>query len=122
MATSDAEIVHSTASSPVRIHLSGNAVVAIREMLEEEDLLEEGGLRISAHFGAGCSTPLRYGLILEPEAEPDDLVLSGNGIRLFIDPRSAWSLDGLRVDYVDSPEMGSGFAFQHPRGMKGRAC
>jgi iron-sulfur cluster assembly accessory protein len=105
-----------------RIQLSESAADRIREMLQEEGLTEEGGLRISARLGAGCSTPLQFGLVLEPEPEPDDAVLEGPGIRIFLDPSSAWSLDGLRVDYVDSPVLGSGFAFQHPRGKGGRAC
>ncbi len=91
-------------------------------MLEEEGLLDEGGLRITATFGAGCSTPLRFGLILEEWPEHDDIVLEGKGIRLFLDPRSAWSLDGLVIDYVDAPGMGAGFTFRHPRGAPGRAC
>ncbi len=109
-------------SSPVRIQLTESAVEAIREMLEEEDLVEEGGLRISAHFGAGCSTPLRYDMVLEVGPAGDDLVLAAEGIRIFIDPRSAWSLDGLKVDYVDDPGVGAGFAFQHPGGKRGRVC
>jgi iron-sulfur cluster assembly accessory protein len=110
------------AIAPPTIHLSAGAVERIREMLEEEELVEEGGLRISARPGAGCSAPLQFGLILEPHPEPDDVVLVGEGIRLFMDPTSAWTLDGLQVDYLDSPEMGSGFAFRHPRGVGGRAC
>lgn len=105
-----------------RIHLSESAADRVREMLQEEGLAEAGGLRISARLGAGCSTPLQFGLVLEPEPEPDDTVLEAPGLRIFLDPSSAWSLDGLRVDYVDSPVLGSGFAFQHPRGKGGRAC
>lgn len=91
-------------------------------MLEEEELLPDGGLRISARPGPGCSTPLQYGLVMEVEPEPDDLVLEGEGIRIFLDPRSAWSVDGLMVDYVDAPFMGSGFAFRRGRGPAGSSC
>jgi iron-sulfur cluster assembly accessory protein len=108
--------------APPRIHLSAAALAKIREMLEEEGLTEEGGLRISARTGAGCSAPLQFGMVLEPEAASDDVVLAGEGIRLFMDPTSAWTLDGLQVDYLDSPVMGAGFAFRHPRGVGGRAC
>ncbi|TVP56429.1 MAG: iron-sulfur cluster assembly accessory protein [Gemmatimonadales bacterium] len=108
-------------SSPT-IRLTPAAIEKVREMLEEEELLETGGLRITARHGAGCSAPLQFGMILEFEPGPGDEVLEGNGIRLFIDTRSSWSLDGLMVDYVDSPGMGEGFAFRHPRGVGGRAC
>ena len=110
------------ALAPPRVHLSRSAVEKIREMLEEEDLLPEGGLRISARPGAGCSAPLQYGLIMETEPEPDDVVLAGDGIRIFLDPRSAWSVDGLTVDWVDAPLMGSGFAFRRGQGVAGSSC
>jgi iron-sulfur cluster assembly accessory protein len=110
------------AIAPPKLHLTESAIATIREMLEDEDLLEEGGLRITARIGAGCSTPMQFGLVLEPWPEPDDIVLSGHGLRIFLDARSAWSLDGLMVDYVDTPGMGSGFAFRHPQGASGRSC
>jgi iron-sulfur cluster assembly accessory protein len=108
--------------APPRIALTESAIEKLREMLEEEGLEEEGGLRLSARTGAGCSAPMQFGMVLEVAPSRDDIVLSGNGIRIFMNPTSAWSLDGLMVDYVDSPEMGSGFAFKHPRGTGGRAC
>lgn len=107
---------------PTRIHLSSSAVERIREMLKAEELEDTGGLRISARLGAGCSAPLHFDLVLEVEPEPEDVVLRADGVRIFLDPTSAWTLDGLRVDYVDSPVLGQGFAFQHPRGAGGRAC
>jgi Fe-S cluster assembly iron-binding protein IscA len=109
------------ATSP-RIHISESALERIVEMLTEEELLEEGGLRLSARLGAGCSSPLGFDMVMEVEPEPDDLVLTGAGIRLFLSARDTWSLDGLHVDYVSMPGMGEGFAFRHPRGAGGRAC
>ncbi len=108
--------------TPPKIHLTAEALDRVRAMLEEEELLAEGGLRISAHHGGGCSAPLQFDLILEHEPEADDVVLSAGGIRIFLDPGSTWSLDGLQIDYVESPILGSGFAFQHPRGTHKRSC
>ncbi len=111
-----------TLVTPSRVHLSTSAAERIREMLEEEELLEEGGLRISVRPGAGCSGRPQYNMILETEPRRDDTVLAGSGVRIFLDPTSAWALDGLKVDWVDSPELGSGFAFQHPRNGGGPSC
>lgn len=108
--------------SPTRIQLTGPALSAIREMMSEEGLLEEGGLRLTAHTGAGCSAPLGYGMVLEPAPDPDDRVLAFGDVRLFLAPESAWMLDGLVVDYVTSSPMGEGFAFRHRRGSRGPSC
>ena len=118
----DLESPSEEVAAPPKLHLTESAIATIREMLEDEDLLEEGGLRITARIGAGCSSPMQFGLLLERWPEPEDIVLSGHGLRIFLDARSAWSLDGLMVDYVDTPGMGSGFAFRHPRGASGRSC
>lgn len=105
-----------------RIFMSDAAVEVIREMIEEAELPPEGGLRLSTHTGAGCSAPLRYDMTLEPEPRDDDAVLSSAGVRLFLDPESAWILDGLHVDYVTSSPMGEGFAFSHSDGRSRRSC
>jgi Fe-S cluster assembly iron-binding protein IscA len=121
--TDDADTpVAEPAVTPPRLHLGPAAVTEIRRMLEDEDLLDEGGLRVRARSGAGCSAPLQFGLVLEAGPAADDVVLRGGGIRIFMDPTSAWSLDGLVIDWVDDPEHGEGFAFRHPRGAGGRSC
>ena len=110
------------AASGPRIHVSEAAAEEIRAMIRDAGLDEEGGLRLRARRGAGCSAPLQYGLFLEEAPEPDDAVLENGDLRLFLDPESAWVLDGLHVDWVDNPVMGEGFAFRHPNGPGGRAC
>lgn len=107
---------------PPSIRVTEAALQAIREMIAEEELPEEGGLRLSARTGAGCSAPLQYGMVLETAPDADDQVLESRGVRIFMDPESAWVLDGLLVDYVTSSPMGEGFAFRHPRRSGGRAC
>lgn len=106
---------------PPKVRLSSRALEMVRELMEEEELAD-GGLRISAYFGAGCSLPLNFDLELDVEPDEGDYVLEGRGIRLFIAPDHAWAVDGLEVDYVDEGAMGSGFAFRHPRGQARRSC
>ncbi|MFW6200023.1 MAG: HesB/IscA family protein [Gemmatimonadota bacterium] len=105
-----------------QIHLTEPALAAIREMIAEAEIPEEGGLRITARTGAGCSVPLQYGMTLDAAPEGDDRILEARGVRIFMDPESAWVLDGLVVDYVTDSPMGEGFAFRHPNGPSGRAC
>lgn len=105
-----------------RIRFTAAALEAAREMIREAELTGEGGLRLTARTGAGCSAPLQLGMFLEEGPEPDDTVLRSGDVRLFLDPESAWVLDGLEVDYVSSSPMGEGFAFRHPRGAGGRSC
>lgn len=105
-----------------RIHFTPGALEAAREMIREAGLAEGGGLRLSARTGAGCSAPLQLGIFLEEAPEPDDTVLRAGRVRLFLDPESAWTLDGLQVDYLTDSAMGEGFAFRHPKGLGGRSC
>lgn len=104
------------------IRVTTAALEVLEEMIAEADLPEEGGLRLSAGTGAGCSAPMTYDMALEPGPGDDDAVLEVRGVRIFMDPESAWVLDGLLVDYVTDSPMGEGFAFQHPRGAGGRSC
>lgn len=117
---SEAESTVSSAGPAV--HLSPSAVEHVREMILDAGLDGEGGVRLSARTGAGCSAPLQYRMVLEEAPADDDTVLSSDGVRIFLDPESAWILDGLFVDYVSSSPMGEGFAFRHPNGPGGRAC
>jgi iron-sulfur cluster assembly protein len=107
---------------PPRLLVTPVALSRIREMIEEAALEDEGGLRISARPGAGCSAPFQFGLFLEAKPKRDDVVMEFEETRIFMDPTSAWSLDGLLVEWVEDPDLGDGFAFRHPRGAGGRAC
>lgn len=106
----------------VGIRMTEAALKEVREMMADADLPEEGGLRLSARTGAGCSAPLQYDMVLEAAPDGTDVVLESAGVRIVMDAESAWILDGLLVDYVTDSPMGEGFAFRHPRGGSGRAC
>ncbi len=109
-------------AATLAVRLTASAIEAVQEMVREADLPRDGGLRIRATTGAGCSAPLRYAMVLEAEPDDDDVVLEAHGVRIFMDPESAWVLDGLLVDYLTDSPRGEGFAFRHPRGPSGRAC
>lgn len=118
----DAVAAPAEAATTIRLQLTPSALEEIGEMLAEAGVEEEGGLRLTARTGAGCSAPLQYGMFLEEAPEAGDVVVTAGDVRIFLSPQDAWSLDGLLVDYVSSPHLGEGFAFRHPNGPHGRSC
>ena len=69
------------------------------------------GLRISAG-GGGCSG-IQYGMTMEPQPNPDDVVVETGSFNIYIDPTSASMLKGVEIDFVDSAA-GDGFTFNNP--------
>lgn len=89
-----------------------------------KNLLAEGqtpnhGLRIYVS-GGGCQG-FQYGMTFEEQANPDDTVVEAHGVKLFIDVESAPMLQGVEVDYIESPE-GSGFAIKNPQAKSSCGC
>lgn len=100
--------------SQTRVHMSQAAFDEVGDLIRTAELPPEGGLRFSARPKAGCAGGHQYDMVLEAAPEEDDLVLQIGEVRVFLDPSSAWALDGLVVDYVTHPVMGAGFAFRSP--------
>ena len=119
---SSSEAAPEAAVPATRLRVTDAAHEALGRMIEDAGLSADGGVRLSGYTGAGCSAPLRYDMALEAAPDADDVVLEREGVRIFMDPESAWILDGLLVDYVTDSPMGEGFAFRHPNGPNGRSC
>jgi len=99
---------------PVR--LTGPALEKVRALLAREKLPpQEAGLRVAV-IGGGCSG-LSYKLSFDKTPKTRDKVYLMDGVRVFVDPKSALYLQGVEVNFVDSLS-GSGFTFQNP-GAKG---
>lgn len=98
--------------------LTDNAIKAINRFIAGS---ENGacGLRIQVS-GGGCSG-LQYGLKLEQAANSDDVVVESGGVKVFVDPASVPSIDGVTVDFVESME-GSGFKFTNPNAKNPCSC
>ncbi|MEM6678740.1 MAG: iron-sulfur cluster assembly accessory protein [Pseudomonadota bacterium] len=77
------------------------------------------GLRVMVQDG-GCAG-LKYGMALELEAQPDDAVISSDGITVLIDPASQAHLAGTTIDFVTKLE-GSGFVFNNPNATSSCGC
>ena len=93
------------------IRLTEKAVEMVKEAIKNESGLKStAALRVYVE-GGGCSG-YKYGLDFdEAEAGDDDLLLSQDGVAIFIDQYSAAYLRGTTIDYVSSLN-GAGFKNQ----------
>ena len=69
------------------------------------------GLRISIE--GRTASAFQYGLGLEEEAAPDDVVVDCGDFKVLIDPESAENLKGATIDYVENLNS-SGFNVENP--------
>lgn len=69
------------------------------------------GLRISIE--GRTASAFQYGLGLEEEAAPDDVVVDCGDFKVLIDPESAENLNGATIDYVENLNS-SGFNVENP--------
>ncbi|HQR38565.1 MAG TPA: iron-sulfur cluster assembly accessory protein [Blastocatellia bacterium] len=99
--------------------LTEAAAEEVRKFMADEDLPNEGGLRVRVIPG-GCSG-FQYAMEIEESPREDDSVLDLKGIKVFVDMFSAQYLDNVEIDYVSSV-MGSGFTFKNPNATGGCGC
>src|SRR5580692_7291694 len=92
------------------VTVTPKAAARARELLMSKGM-PEGSLRVFV-VGGGCSG-YQYGMSLAQEAEPDDTVISAEGLRILLDPDSARLIGGAEVDYVEDL-MKSGFTIYNP--------
>ncbi len=78
----------------------------------------ESGFRLAVAPG-GCSG-LAAEFDVEPAPRPGDAVVDCNGIRLFLPAESRLLLEGVTIDFTDSP-LQSGFIFHDPK-SNGSSC
>ena len=100
------------------ITITDSAAAKIRELTPEE-MQEKYALRMRV-VGGGCSG-LQYQMGLEEEQNPNDKVFVSNGVRVFIDMKSALYLAGAEVDYLDGL-MQSGFKISNPNAKTTCGC
>ncbi len=101
------------------ITITESAARKIREF--SDGAPEEMGLRLSI-VGGGCSG-LSYKMGLEPPPEDGstDKIFEEQGVKLFIDRKSAVYLAGATIDYVEGL-MQSGFSIQNPNASSTCGC
>lgn len=100
------------------ITLTDKAVEAIKNFLSGEGK-PDYGLRV-AIIGGGCSG-FQYDLSISENAVDGDIVMTHDGIRVFIDSISAPHLSGTVIDFI-SDIRGSGFTFNNPNAISTCGC
>lgn len=100
------------------ISLTDSAAKKIQGFMQEMD--KEGyGLRMRV-VGGGCSG-LQYQLGIDEQAVAGDKVLESNGVKIFVDLKSALYLAGTEVDYIEGL-MESGFKITNPNAKSTCGC
>ena len=93
------------------ITLTEKAAKKVRDLMAQQSSPPEAGLRVKV-VGGGCSG-LSYQLGLESASAPGDKIFESQGIRIFLDPKSALFGSGTEIDWQESI-MGAAFAFKNP--------
>ncbi|MGW5557306.1 adhesin [Micromonospora sp. NPDC003944] len=73
--------------------MTDNAVLVIRDLANQQDVAQEGGVRIAADTEAGSLT-----VELVPEPVQGDRVVDNQGARIFLDEDAAELLGDASVD------------------------
>ncbi|MFM8770700.1 MAG: HesB/IscA family protein, partial [Candidatus Kapaibacterium sp.] len=82
------------------------ALTEVKKIKEQNGIADDYGLRLGVK-GGGCSG-MSYTLGFDAATKETDLVLSADGVRIFIDAKSMFYLMGMTLDFSDGL-MGQGF-------------
>jgi len=93
------------------VSLTERAVSKVREIIEAQ-APRPAGLRIAV-VGGGCSG-FSYSMSFENSPNMLDKTYNSDGFKIIVDQASLLYLEGVEVDFVDSPE-GAGFKFANPQ-------
>lgn len=101
------------------IHITPKAIAEVKKIKEQNDIPADYGLRLGVK-GGGCSG-LSYTLGFDAQSRDHDLVLTADGVNVFIDAKSMFYLMGVTLDFSDGL-MGRGFTFNNPNATKTCGC
>ena len=105
----DTRIITETDTST--ISLSPAASDAIKNILTERNL-EGYALRVYVAGGGCCS--VNFGMALDNNIRDVDTTFEANGVKVVVDEVSIDYLRGAKIDYVNDPVRGAGFAVDSP--------
>lgn len=101
------------------IEVTDKAIAEVKKIMASENHEPGSGLRVGVK-GGGCSG-LSYVLDFAKEPRPDDNVLEFDGIKIFLDPKSALYLKGTQLDFSGGLN-GTGFTFVNPNAQRTCGC
>lgn len=93
------------------VALTPSAAEAVRNLMTEKNLAEDYALRVYI-AGSSCSG-LQYGMALDNNIRPTDLLSKTSGIKVVVDEVSIQYLQGASIDYITSGEA-TGFKIDNP--------
>jgi iron-sulfur cluster assembly protein len=103
-----------------KVQLTERATARVRQLIEREKFPPTAGLRLAVQ-GGGCSG-LSYAVRFETQpASRDNVFEFGEGVRVFVDPKSLIYLAGTVLDFK-TDLMQTGFVFENPNAKKGCGC
>jgi len=108
-----------TIVEPSEIKVTDKAVNQIKQVMQENSIPGEYGLRVGVK-GGGCSG-LTYSLGFDSAPREGDKVIETNGIKLFVDGKSLFYIMGTELDFSDGLN-GKGFVFNNPNAVKSCGC
>jgi iron-sulfur cluster assembly protein len=107
-----------TSSSKSLVTVTDDALTELRRIAASEEGQGKEGVRLGVK-GGGCSG---FSYVLEFDGPREgDHVLDYEGVKFFIDRKSAIYLKGIQLDYK-SGLRGKGFAFQNPNATSTCGC
>jgi iron-sulfur cluster assembly accessory protein len=105
----DTKIV--TETQPATISLSVAASDAVKNILAERNL-EGYALRVYVAGGGCCG--VNFGMALDNNIRDVDTTFEANGVKVVVDEVSIDYLRGAKIDFVNDPVRGAGFAVDSP--------
>lgn len=100
------------------VTVTETAAEKIKTMLQDQGN-PESGLRMMI-AGGGCSG-FQYRLAFDKESSETDQVIEQDGVKVFVDMKSAIYLMGAELDYVEGL-MGAGFKINNPNAKGTCGC
>jgi iron-sulfur cluster assembly accessory protein len=100
------------------VKLTQPAADAVRGVINQKNLL---GYALRLYISGGGCSGFQYGLSLDSNIRPEDVITETDGIKLIIDEVSIKYVQGATVDYVEGMTS-SGFKIINPNAVTSCNC